>query len=201
MAERHTEHASKRRAKPHGDDEKNKTASGDPIAVLSALMNEPVQFSSGRLDLKHLNELSQYIAQFIVSRTGHIPTPADSEKAELSTDPPGPKTQAYQWRAGYLKDVSTLLGGRTVLGSMIESDLEAHELLHRGLPRAALTSLIGKLHDIPVTEVSEALGISLRTLQRHKSDPAAYLDVQQSGRTWEFAKISGQGDPRPWVTR
>ncbi len=92
---------------------------------------------------------------------------------------------------------------------MIESDLEAHELLHRGLPRAALTSLIGKLHDIPVTEVSEALGISLRTLQRHKSDPAAYLDVQQSGRTWEFAKIlakathvlGSQDEAEQWLRR
>jgi hypothetical protein len=95
MAERHIEHASKRRGKAHGDDEKNKTPSGDPIAVLSALMNEPVQFGSGRLDLKHLNELSQYIAQVIVSRTGHIPTPADSEKAELSADPLVQKTEAH----------------------------------------------------------------------------------------------------------
>jgi putative toxin-antitoxin system antitoxin component (TIGR02293 family) len=209
MTERHTGHASKRRAKAHGDDEKNKTPSGDPIAVLSALMNEPVELGSGRFDLKHLAELSHYIAQVIVSRTGHIPTPADSEKAELPADPLVQKTDAHHWRAGYLKDVSTLLGGHTVLGSMIESDLEAHELLYRGLPRAALSSLIGKLHDIPVIEVSEALGISLRTLQRHKSDPAAYLDAQQSGRTWEFAKIlakathvlGSQDEAEQWLRR
>ena len=66
----------------------------------------------------------------------------------------------------YLEDVSALLGGRMVLGSMIESDLEAHELLHRGLPRAALSSLVEKLHVIHVDEASEALG-------DERSDPPA----------------------------
>jgi putative toxin-antitoxin system antitoxin component (TIGR02293 family) len=112
-------------------------------------------------------------------------------------------------RTGYLEDVSTLLGGRTVLGSMIESDLEAHELLHRGLPRGALTSLIEKLHFIPVTEVSEALGVSVRTLQRHKAAPVARLDVQQSGRAWKFAEIlakatrvlGSQDEAEQWLER
>ena len=39
-----------------------------------------------------------------------------------------------------VEDVSTLLGGRKVLGSSIESELDAHELLRRGLPRAALST-------------------------------------------------------------
>ena len=113
------------------------------------------------------------------------------------------------WEARFLEDVSTLLGGRAVLGSMIESELEAHELLHRGLPRGALTSLIEKLHDIPVIEVSEALGMSLRTLQRHKSTPVELLDVQQSGRAWRFAEIlakatralGSQDEAEQWLKR
>jgi putative toxin-antitoxin system antitoxin component (TIGR02293 family) len=117
--------------------------------------------------------------------------------------------QIVSWGAGYLVDVSTLLGGRAILGSTIESDLEAHELLHRGLPRGALTSLIEKLHDIPVIEVSEALGMSLRTLQRHKSTPGELLDVQQSGRTWKFAEIlakatrvlGSQDEAEQWLER
>ncbi len=116
-----------------------------------------------------------------------------------------PKIESW----AYLEDVLTLLGGRTVLGSRIESDLEAHELLHRGLPRRALTSLIEKLHDIPVTEVSEALGMSLRTLQRHKSTPVVLLDVQQSGRAWKFAEIlahatrvlGSQDEAEQWLRR
>jgi putative toxin-antitoxin system antitoxin component (TIGR02293 family) len=82
-------------------------------------------------------------------------------------------------------------------------------MLNRGLPRGALTSLIEKLHDIPVIEVSEALGVSVRTLQRHKASPAALLDVQQSGRTWKFAEIlakatrmlGSQEEAEQWLRR
>jgi putative toxin-antitoxin system antitoxin component (TIGR02293 family) len=111
--------------------------------------------------------------------------------------------------AGYLEDISTLLGGRMVLGSSIESELKAHELLHRGLPRRVLTSLVEKLRDIPIIEVSEALGMSLRTLQRHKSAPVELLDVQQSGRAWKFAEIlakatrvlGSQEEAEQWLKR
>jgi putative toxin-antitoxin system antitoxin component (TIGR02293 family) len=92
-------------------------------------------------------------------------------------------------RAGYLEDVSSLLGGRKVLGSSIENELDAHELLHRGLPRAALSKLVDNLHVIQVDEATEAMGMSLRTLQRHKNTPTEHLDVQQSGRAWKFAEI------------
>ena len=108
-----------------------------------------------------------------------------------------------------LQKISDLLGGRVVLGAAIHSELDAHELLHRGLPRGALTSLIEKLHDIPVIEVSEALGMSLRTVQRHKSTPVELLDVQQSGRAWKFAEIlakatralGSQDEAEQWLRR
>ena len=111
--------------------------------------------------------------------------------------------------AGSFREISDLLGGRRVLGFMVESELDAHALLHRGLPRAALSNLIGKLQVMPVDEASEALGISLRTLQRHKSTPAAPLDVQQSGRAWKFAEIlakatrvlGSQDEAEQWLRR
>jgi putative toxin-antitoxin system antitoxin component (TIGR02293 family) len=166
-----------------------------------------------------LNQLAAVLPQLIHNLTpnGRMPTLADLEKDNSAyrirnvlvrvanpLDKSGPG-----WGAGYLGDVSTLLGGRQVLGSMIESDLEAHELLQRGLPRGALISLIEKLHDIPVIEVSEALGMSLRTLQRHKSTPVEHLDVQQSGRAWKFAEIltkatrvlGSQDEAEQWLRR
>jgi putative toxin-antitoxin system antitoxin component (TIGR02293 family) len=42
---------------------------------------------------------------------------------------------------------------------------------------------------IQIDEATEALGMSVRTLQRHKNMPVVLLDVQQSGRTWKFAEI------------
>jgi putative toxin-antitoxin system antitoxin component (TIGR02293 family) len=173
-------------------------------------LNELAQ-RTGMSQEELLNQLATVLPQLINHLTPNDRMPmADLEKDD-SADPLRwkPDRIGLALGAGYLVDVSTLLGGRTVLGSMIESDLEAHELLHRGLPRGALTSLIDKLHDIPVTEVSEALGMSLRTLQRHKSTPVELLDVQQSGRTWKFAEIlakatrmlGSQDEAEQWLKR
>src|SRR5208282_6213808 len=108
-----------------------------------------------------------------------------------------------------LQEISDLLGGHRILGSQIKTELDAHALLHRGLPRGAVTSLVEKFRVIPVSEVSEALGISLRTLQRHKSAPVALLGVQQSGRAWKFAEIlakatrvlGSQEEAEQWLKR
>jgi putative toxin-antitoxin system antitoxin component (TIGR02293 family) len=162
-----------------------------------------------------LSQLSTVLPQIInhMTPTGRMPTLADLERdgsADLFRFPISGVTEAdLKWRAGYLDDVSTLFGGRQVLGSIIESDLEAHELLHRGLPRAALSSLVDKIHFITSDEASEALGMSLRTLQRHKNTPAEHLDVQQSGRAWKFAEIlakatrvlGSQDEAEQWLRR
>jgi len=88
------------------------------------------------------------------------------------------------------KPVVDILGGGKVLKCRLESPLDAHELLLRGLPGAALTHLVDSLvllHD-PVS-LEKAVGVSLRTLQRRKANPAALLSREQSGRTWKFAEI------------
>jgi putative toxin-antitoxin system antitoxin component (TIGR02293 family) len=108
-----------------------------------------------------------------------------------------------------LQETLDLLGGRLMLGAPIQSELDAHELLRRGLPRAALSSLVDKLHVISFDEATEALGMSLRTLQRHKNTPSAPLDVQQSGRAWKFAEIlakathvlGSQDEAEQWLKR
>ncbi len=82
-------------------------------------------------------------------------------------------------------------------------------MLRRGLPRGALTSLIEKLHVIHADGVFEALGMSVRTLQRHKAAPDVLLDAQQSGRTWKFAEIlakatrvlGSQEEAEQWLER
>jgi putative toxin-antitoxin system antitoxin component (TIGR02293 family) len=43
------------------------------------------------------------------------------------------------------------------------------------------------LHD--PASLEKAVGISLRTFQRRKADPAKLLNREQSGRTWKFAEI------------
>jgi uncharacterized protein YidB (DUF937 family) len=97
------------------------------------VLNELSQ-RTGMSQQELLNQLATVLPQLINQLTpdGRMPMLAELEKDD-SADPLRWKPDA--WGAGYLEEVSTLLGGRAVLGSMIESDLEAHELLHRGLPR------------------------------------------------------------------
>ncbi|MFI4986135.1 MAG: antitoxin Xre/MbcA/ParS toxin-binding domain-containing protein [Alphaproteobacteria bacterium] len=88
------------------------------------------------------------------------------------------------------KRVVDILGGPRVLKWKLRGPLDAHELLLRGLPGAALTYLVDSLvllHD-PVS-LEKAVGMSLRTFQRRKNHPTKLLSQEQSGRTWKFAEI------------
>jgi putative toxin-antitoxin system antitoxin component (TIGR02293 family) len=98
--------------------------------------------------------------------------------------------QSHSADAPAFKPVVDILGGTKVLKRKVSSALDAHELLLRGLPGAALTYLVDSLlliHD-PVS-LEKAVGVSWRTFQRRKADPAKLLSREQSGRTWKFAEI------------
>ena len=131
------------------------------------------------------------------------------ELAALEADIRGATEPTRQFLESNLQKTLDLLGGSQILGPPVESELDAHELLHRGLPRAALSNLVDKLHVISFDEATEALGMSLRTLQRHKSAPVAPLSVEQSGRAWKFAEIlakatrvlGSQDEAEQWLRR
>jgi putative toxin-antitoxin system antitoxin component (TIGR02293 family) len=166
------------------------------------VLNELSQ-RTGMSQQELLSQLSTVLPQIINQMTPNRDTPTLAASAE-------PIRWIPSFEGGVtLKDVATLFGGRSVLGSRIESELDAHELLHRGLPRAALSKLVDNLHVIQADEATEALGMSLRTLQRHKNTPAEHLDVQQSGRAWKFAAIlakathvlGSQDEAEKWLRR
>ncbi|MCV3765612.1 antitoxin Xre/MbcA/ParS toxin-binding domain-containing protein [Rhizobium sp. TRM95796] len=88
-----------------------------------------------------------------------------------------------------IDDVINLLGGADVFPKRPDGALAAHRLIEKGLPSSALTHLldnIGLLADDPALQ--QALGISMRTVQR-KKDSQAVLSILQSGRTWKFAEV------------
>jgi putative toxin-antitoxin system antitoxin component (TIGR02293 family) len=110
--------------------------------------------------------------------------------------------------------VVQLLGGTRVLRHQVISELDAHEMLHRGLPAKSLTSLLGGLIIMGTFKASrsaleEALGISWRTVQRRKAAPKKLLSQEQSGRTWKFAEVlakatevlGSQRDAEQWMER
>lgn len=89
-----------------------------------------------------------------------------------------------------IKKVAELLGGSRVLSRPINSMLDAHELLLKGLPTSALDHLMQRLVLLHRTDsLEKAVGMSLRTYQRRKDTPTKSLSQEQSGRAWKFAEI------------
>ena len=89
-----------------------------------------------------------------------------------------------------LAKVIALLGGPAVLRRQPRDPLEAHELLARGLPGKALTYLVESLEVLDWDDAFErAIGMSLRTYQRHAAIGMKLLNQEQSGRTWKLAEI------------
>lgn len=88
-----------------------------------------------------------------------------------------------------LGDVVDLLGGERTLQAPVSSKLDAHELIVKGLPGAALVNVVRRIRTLKPVEVTRAVGVSLRTVQRRSHAPKSRLSQEQSGRTWKFAEI------------
>ncbi len=105
-----------------------------------------------------------------------------------------------------------LLGGRRALHRAVRNRLEAHDLLQSGLPGYALKYLVSNIGLLGAPHhgsLEKAVGISLRTYQRHKDAPGKPLSREQSARIWKFAEIVGraievfgsQAEAEAWLER
>jgi len=89
-----------------------------------------------------------------------------------------------------LQQVVRLLGGDRIVRRPLNNPLDVHEVLVRGLPGAALLHLMNNLVVVRSASLENAVGMSLRTIQRRKKRGATKpLSQEQSGRTWKFAEI------------
>lgn len=71
-----------------------------------------------------------------------------------------------------------------------QDPLETHELLLQGLPTKALVHLVSNLVFLRWDHAFEkAVGMSLRTYQRHTLATKKPLNPEQSGRTWKLAEV------------
>lgn len=82
-----------------------------------------------------------------------------------------------------------LLGGREVLSRTPENLLDVHHWVSHGIPSASILHLAQAIEPLPSQALSEALGISLRTLHRKKGAQGDTLSVAQGGRTFKFAEV------------
>ena len=88
------------------------------------------------------------------------------------------------------REIAALLGGPFLLGRAVGTEAEAHDLILRGIPSAALVHLLDGLSVLRgQVAVQEALGLSVRTLQRRKGAPERPLTREQSGRAWALAEV------------
>ncbi|MBE0532513.1 MAG: DUF2384 domain-containing protein [Rhodospirillales bacterium] len=91
--------------------------------------------------------------------------------------------------AADIRRAAGLLGGPTVLGHPLREWLDVHEILLQGLPGTALQHFVDSLIVTTSAAISEALGMSRRTLQRRLNIPEMTLRRKQSERLWTFAYI------------
>lgn len=86
--------------------------------------------------------------------------------------------------------ISGFLGGNKIFrkGRSPRTSLEAHDALVHGLPGLSLGYLIEHLEHLDWSDVEKAIGISLRTYQRLKSEKKP-LSHDQSSRAWKFAEV------------
>jgi len=86
--------------------------------------------------------------------------------------------------------VAGLLGGAAVIGrSLGTGPLDAHFLLEAGIPNRAIDHLAHSLKVMGQESLEQAIGISLRTLQRKEKKPHELLSHEQAGRAWQFAQL------------
>ena len=84
---------------------------------------------------------------------------------------------------------AAMLGGKALLGQM-SADIDAHELVQKGIPARALDHLLDGLTVLERGQLLDgALGMSVRTLQRYRESPGKPLNREQSDRVWSFAEI------------
>lgn len=85
--------------------------------------------------------------------------------------------------------VAGLLGIESVGRSVGTDPLGAHFLLEGGIPNRAIDHLAGCLKVMGQDSLEQAIGMSLRTLQRKEKKPSGLLSHEQAGRAWQFAEL------------
>ena len=83
-----------------------------------------------------------------------------------------------------------VLGGPTVVGEPIASDLQLVEVIQRGLRRQALDHLARRSH-LPLPVLAAAVDLSVRTLQRYT--PAQRLKADATDRLVQVATLYAEG--------
>jgi putative toxin-antitoxin system antitoxin component (TIGR02293 family) len=108
-----------------------------------------------------------------------------------------------------IKLAMEILGGTRVLHREVVTDADAHELVLRGIPAAAMAKLFASVLTLSTDVVLAAIGVSERSLARRKAAPRTLLPFDESERLWRFAEIlshatrvfGSQAEAEQWLGR
>ena len=156
-----------------------------PVQTQNAAIAQPGLSGNALMPAKKAirPKLERY--QSIEQRRARLKTLKD---AELAAEPAN-VAEPPSFDTDILHRTIALLGGPELLGT-VSGPSGPHEMILRGLPRPALECLLGGSAVLSRSAALEtAIGISLRTFQRSKANPAGRLSAEQSGRIWSFAHI------------
>lgn len=83
-----------------------------------------------------------------------------------------------------------LLGGRSILGHSLETEMDRYELSRAGLPKRALLSLVANLN-FTLRSMAALLNIAERTIQRKRDDEL--FDLSTSEQILQIAEVYSRG--------
>ena len=106
--------------------------------------------------------------------------------------------------------VVELLGGDALVQAPLDTAMDTHALLKRGLTGRSVQHLLASLTGTHAADdVARAMGVSVRTFQRIKSAPEKHVSLELSGRAWMFAEVlakatqvlGSQAEAEAWLDR
>ena len=126
---------------------------------------------------------------------------------DLHRPAPSSDPNAAPSRGSFMRIVR-FLGGRQVFRKAITSKLDVHETILKGIPGGALIYMVKHIKTMAPADVVQAVGVSIRTVQRRTGAPHKPLSQEQSGRAWKFAEIltaatevfGSQSEAEKWLT-
>ncbi|HUN93833.1 MAG TPA: antitoxin Xre/MbcA/ParS toxin-binding domain-containing protein [Burkholderiaceae bacterium] len=89
---------------------------------------------------------------------------------------------------GAVRGAFALLGGPQLAKSAPSTRSDVHEMILKGVPYSALFHLTATFAPIEIDLISQALGISTRTLRRQREAPKRTMPVDVASRTWMLAE-------------
>ena len=100
-----------------------------------------------------------------------------------------PTATQYASDASILPKAYHLLGGKRLFKHLPSTQAEIHAAAINGIPYSVLLHLTSNTLHLAEEDVANVLGLSTRTLRRHKETPDKVMPADLGSKIWQFAEI------------